>query len=99
MGYDDALDVVGVHGVGGIIGTILVGVFSAAVLGGSGASHSIPAQLKVQLIAVVGTIIYSAAWSFVILKAIDIVIGLRVTDDEEVMGLDLTQHKEAGYDF
>ena len=99
MGYDDALDVVGVHGVGGMIGTILAGVFSAVFLGGSGAGHSIPAQLGVQLVAVVGTIIYSSILSYIILKVIDVVIGLRVTDDDEVMGLDLSQHKEVGYDF
>lgn len=99
MGYDDALDVVGVHGVGGMIGTILVGVFTASVLGGNGAVHSIAGQLGVQLIAVVGTLVYSAILSFAILKAIDVTIGLRVTDDDEVMGLDLTQHKEVGYDF
>lgn len=99
MGYDDALDVVGVHGVGGMIGTILAGVFTAAILGGSGAGHSIPSQVGVQLIAVVGTIIYSSLWSFIILKGIDWSIGLRVTEEDEVMGLDLTQHKEVGYDF
>lgn len=99
MGYDDALDVVGVHGVGGIVGTILVGVFAAAVFGGSGVGHSIPKQLAVQAGAIIGTIIYCSIVSYVILKAIDATIGLRVTDEEEVTGLDITQHEEVGYDL
>jgi ammonium transporter, Amt family len=99
MGYDDALDVVGVHGVGGIVGTLLVAVFGSAVLGGSGVFQSIPKQLGVQLIATIGVLLFSSIVSFVILKAIEATIGLRVTEDEEVMGLDVTQHEEVGYDF
>lgn len=99
MGYDDALDVVGVHGVGGALGTILVGVFSASFLGGSGAGHGILKQVGVQLLAGGGVLIFSALVSYILLKAIDAVLGLRVNDEEEVTGLDVTQHKEVGYDF
>ncbi len=99
MGYDDALDVVGVHGVGGALGTILVGVFSASLFGGNGAGHGILKQVGVQLFAGGIVLVYSALVSYVLLKAIDAALGLRVNDEEEVTGLDVTQHKEVGYDF
>jgi len=98
FGYDDSLDVFGVHAVGGIIGAMLTGVFSAVSLGGSGLAHdTIPEQLIAQGLGVGVTIIYTAVVSFIILKVIDALIGLRVDDDSETEGLDVSQHDERGY--
>jgi len=98
MGYDDSLDVFGVHAVGGIVGAMLTGVFSATSLGGSGLSHdTISEQVMAQGIGVGATIVYTAVVSFIILKVIDVVIGLRVDDDSETEGLDVSQHDERGY--
>lgn len=102
LGYDDSLDVFGVHAVGGIIGAILTGIFCAKGLGGVGFGDGITGiggQVWVQLIGVTATIVYSGAVSFVILKAVDAAIGLRVSDDEETEGLDLSQHDERGYNL
>ena len=98
MGYDDALDVVGVHGFGGLVGTILVSFFASSALGGSETNFDSVAQLKVQVLAVVATIIYTAIISYIILKVIDIISGLRVSDEVEINGLDLGEHGEVGYD-
>ena len=97
--YDDALDVVGVHGVGGFVGVILVSVFASAEFGGSEESLNITKQLGVQFYAAVFAIIYTAIVSFVILKLVDAIVGLRINDEEELQGLDLTDHGEAGYDL
>jgi len=98
LGYDDSLDVFGVHAVGGIIGAMLTGVFSAVSLGGSGLAHdTIPEQLIAQGMGVGVTIFYTAVVSFIILKAIDALIGLRVDEDSETEGLDVSQHDERGY--
>jgi ammonium transporter, Amt family len=100
MGYDDSLDVFGIHAVGGIIGAILTGVFCAESLGGAGFGGditSIGAQITVQTVGVGATIIYTGIVSFIILKALDGIMGLRVTDDDESEGLDLSQHGERGY--
>ncbi|NKB68838.1 MAG: ammonium transporter [Candidatus Latescibacteria bacterium] len=99
LGYDDSLDVVGVHGVGGLVGTILVAVFASAAFGGSEGGLDIGRQLGVQVLASVVTIVYCGIVSFVILKAIDAAIGLRVDNDGEVSGLDLAEHEESGYDL
>jgi Amt family ammonium transporter len=102
IGYDDSLDVFGVHAVGGIIGAILTGVFCAQGLGGVGFGDGITGiggQVWVQLIGVTATVVYSGVVSFVILKAVDAVVGLRVADDEETEGLDLSQHDERGYNL
>jgi len=102
LGYDDSLDVFGVHAVGGIIGAILTGIFCAKGLGGVGFGDGITSmggQVWVQLIGVTATVVYSGAVSFAILKAVDAVIGLRVADDEETEGLDLSQHDERGYNL
>ena len=105
MGYDDSLDVFGVHAVGGIVGAILTGVFSATTLGvfsGQGLAdgvNGIGGQVFNQSIGVIVTIIYSGALSFIILKVIDAVIGLRVSEEEETEGLDLTSHDERGYNL
>ncbi len=102
---DDSLDVFPVHGVGGILGTMLVGVFASTELGlfsGSGFGGdiaSIGEQLKVQAIGVVATFTYTAVATFIILKVVDALVGLRVSDDEETEGLDLVLHDERGYDL
>ncbi len=99
---DDSLDVFPVHGVGGILGTLLVGVFASNELGifsGQGLAEgvTISHQLWVQFIGVISTFIYTAIITVILLKLIDMVIGLRVTDEEETEGLDVTQHEERGY--
>jgi Amt family ammonium transporter len=102
MGYDDSLDVFGVHAVGGIIGALLTGVFCAESLGGAGfgvESGGIGAQVGVQFIGVMATVIYTGIISLIILKVVDVFIGLRVTEEEETEGLDLVSHDERGYNF
>jgi Amt family ammonium transporter len=99
LGYDDSLDVFGVHGVGGFLGTIMAGLFGAAALGGKGLDVSIASQLGIQLLAALITTVYTAAITFGILKAVDAMLGLRVEADEESMGLDLSLHGESGYNL
>jgi Amt family ammonium transporter len=96
---DDSLDVFPVHGVGGILGTLLAAVFVAAGLGGAGYAEGMTmgSQLGVQLIGVIATIVFTAVATFVILKVVDAVVGLRVTDEQETQGLDISQHEERGY--
>ncbi len=96
---DDSLDVFPVHGVGGITGSLLTGVFAASSLGGLGLDDGVTImdQLGVQALAVIVTIIWSGLFSYVILKLIDKMIGLRVSSDEEVEGLDIVMHEETGY--
>jgi len=101
LGYDDALDVFGVHAVGGVIGAILTGVFVDAALGGAGLAEgvSMGAQVGKQFVGVAATIIYCFIASIIILKVVDGIVGLRVTQDEETEGLDLILHDEAGYNL
>ena len=96
---DDSLDVFPVHGVGGVTGSLLTGVFAASSLGGLGLAEgvSIMDQVSVQALAVVVTISWSALFSYLILKMLDKLIGLRVTSDQEVQGLDQVLHEETGY--
>jgi Amt family ammonium transporter len=96
---DDSLDVFPVHGVGGILGTLMAGIFVSSSFGGVGLAEgmTISSQVGVQLTGVVATIIWTAVATFVILKLVDAIIGLRVNDDEETEGLDITQHDERGY--
>ncbi|MCK5718358.1 MAG: ammonium transporter [Thiomargarita sp.] len=100
---DDSLDVFPVHGVGGILGTFLVGIFASTQLGvfsGQGFAEgitSISQQLGVQLIGISFVLVYTAIVTFIILKAIDILIGLRVSKEEEIEGLDIVLHEERGY--
>jgi Amt family ammonium transporter len=96
---DDSLDVFPVHGVGGVLGTLLTAVFAAESMGGLGLETSIGSQFMTQAIAVVATIAWCGIVSFILLKIIDAVIGLRVTDDQETEGLDLVLHDERGYNF
>ena len=100
MGYDDSLDAFGVHGIGGIVGAILTGIFCAEALGGQGfgdGHSSIGGQLVAQFIAVIFTIVYCGVLSFIILKIVDAIIGLRVSEEEENQGLDISLHDEQGY--
>jgi ammonium transporter, Amt family len=93
--YDDALDVWGVHGLGGILGAMLTGVFALNEVGGhSGAIEGNVHQLLLQAEGVVTTIVYSGVVSYIILKLIDLTIGLRVSEDDEMEGLDIAQHGE-----
>ena len=98
LGADDSLDVFGVHGVGGILGAILTGVFSAPGLGGTGKpDFSIVSQVMVQAEGVVITIIWSAIVAFIAYKIADMLVGLRVPEEEEREGLDITSHGETAY--
>ncbi|MBL9180232.1 MAG: ammonium transporter, partial [Verrucomicrobiaceae bacterium] len=95
--YDDSLDVFGVHGVGGFVGTVLVAVFGSTAFAGGLGDFNIGSQLTTQLLASLYTILLSGVASFVILKAIDLTIGLRVSHEEERQGLDLAEHGETAY--
>ena len=107
LGADDSLDVFGVHGVGGILGALLTGVFAAPSLGGSGIwdyvtnkvadGYSISDQVIVQATAVGVTIVWSAVVAFIAYKLVDMFVGLRVPEDEEREGLDITAHGETAY--
>lgn len=102
LGFDDSLDAFGVHGVGGIVGALLTGIFSAESLGGQGLGDghtSIGSQFIAQLISVIFTIVYSGILSFVILKIVDALVGLRVSQEDEVAGLDISLHDERGYNY
>lgn len=98
--YDDSLDAFGVHGVGGTFGALLTGLFAQKLInpaGSNGLFFGNPAQLGVQALGVAVTMIYSVAVSLILLKVLDATMGLRVGDDEEVVGLDITQHEESAY--
>ena len=97
IGYDDSLDVFGVHAIGGIIGAILTGVFTAEMFGGTGLADGIAPQLWIQIKSVVFTVLYTGILSAAILKVLDMTMGLRVDEDEEQEGLDLASHDERGY--
>ncbi|QKE65343.1 ammonium transporter [Aquipseudomonas campi] len=99
LGYDDSLDAFGVHGIGGIVGALLTGVFAAPALGGFGTVEDIGAQLFIQFKGVAFTVIYTAVVTFVILKVLDMVMGLRVSEEAETVGLDLSEHNERGYNL
>ncbi|MGR9107630.1 MAG: ammonium transporter [Gammaproteobacteria bacterium] len=98
---DDSLDVFPVHGVGGMLGTFLTGVFAAASLGGMGLADGVTIgdQVTVQLTGIVATIIWCAIITFALLKLIDGTIGLRVDSDQETLGLDVVSHEESGYNM
>jgi Amt family ammonium transporter len=101
MGYDDSLDVFGVHGIGGIVGALLTGVFVSSSFGGAGLSEGMTmvGQVGIQVLGVTGTIVYCGIVSYAILKVVDAVVGLRVDEEEETLGLDLSLHDERGYDL
>jgi Amt family ammonium transporter len=97
-GYDDSLDVFGIHGIGGIVGAVLTGVFSAASLGGiRGEGYSIVGQTMIQIQSVLITVLWTAVVAFVAFKIADMIVGLRVSADAEREGLDQTSHGEAAY--
>ncbi|MBW1905700.1 MAG: ammonium transporter [Deltaproteobacteria bacterium] len=98
LGYDDALDVLGVHGVGGLVGVLLVSVFASSTFGGNQEGLDIGAQFKTQSLAAVITIAWTVVGTYISLKVASIA-GLRVHADDEEVGLDLTQHTERGYDL
>jgi Amt family ammonium transporter len=107
LGADDSLDVFGVHGVGGILGALLTGVFASPSLGGAGIydyvanavspEYSIAGQLWIQLQAVLTTVIWSGVVAFIAYKVVDMIVGLRVTEEEEREGLDISSHGETAY--
>jgi ammonium transporter, Amt family len=98
LGADDSLDVFGVHGVGGILGAVLTGVFTAPSLGGTGGDDfSMGTQVGIQILSVVVTLVWSGIVAFIAYKIVDIFIGLRVPEDEEREGLDITAHGETAY--
>ena len=100
FGYDDSLDVVGVHGVGGTWGALATGLFASSAINAAGADGLFfgnAALLGPQILAILGTWIYAAVGTWIILKILDASMGLRVSDEDEQMGLDLSQHNEAGY--
>ena len=99
IGYDDALDVVGVHGFGGLVGTLMVAFFASSTLGGTEEGLDMGAQFGTQAFAAAATAIYTAIVSFILLKIIDVVVGLRVSEEVEIGGLDLGEHGEVGYDL
>ena len=100
LAYDDSLDAFGVHGVGGTLGAILTGLFAQKLInpaGNNGLFFGNPGQLGIQFIGVAATATYSIVVTFILLKVVDAIVGLRVPDEEEVIGLDITQHEESAY--
>ena len=110
LGADDSLDVFGVHGIGGIVGALLTGVFNSPALGGPGyvadwvtasmvsaADYSIASQVWVQAKAVLLTVVWSGVVSVVAYKLVDLTVGLRVSEEDEREGLDITSHGETAY--
>jgi Amt family ammonium transporter len=100
LGYDDSLDVVGVHGVGGTWGAIATGLFASRAVNEAGADglfYGNPGQLWTQLLAVLATYVLAVVMTTIILKVVDALVGLRVTEEDEVAGLDLSQHSETAY--
>ncbi len=101
---DDSLDVFPVHGVGGILGTLLAGIFASDALGvfsgqGYNEGMNMASQVQVQIVGIVATFVYTAIVTFVLLKLVDAMLGLRIDDENETMGLDLAEHDERGYDL
>ena len=100
LGYDDSLDVVGVHGVGGTWGALATGIFATKAVneaGGDGLLHGNPGQLLIQAVAVVVTLVLGFVMTTIILKVLDGVMGLRLSEEDEMAGLDLSQHSETAY--
>jgi Amt family ammonium transporter len=99
FGYDDSLDVFGVHGIGGIVGVLLTGAFASDALGGSMENLDIGNQLRLQAVGIAVTVVYSGVLTFVLVKVVDGMIGIRVTAEEESTGLDLALHDERGFNL
>jgi Amt family ammonium transporter len=107
-GYDDSLDVFGVHCVGGIVGALLTGILVNPALGGTGimdyaagkiADYDFLAQMKAQTVAVITTLVWSGIGSAILYQIVDMIVGLRVTIEKEREGLDLTEHGERAYNM
>ncbi|UCH46036.1 MAG: ammonium transporter, partial [Nitrospiraceae bacterium] len=100
LGYDDSLDVFGVHGVGGMIGATLTGLCAAEFMGGAGIeAATVGAQIWAQIKSIIVTLLWSGTVAFVTLKILDATIGIRSEDKDEVQGLDISDHEEAGYNL
>jgi Amt family ammonium transporter len=102
LGYDDSLDVVGIHGLGGTWGALATGLFASTLINPNGANGLFfgnPAQLWIQFVSVAATWIFAFVMTSIILKVVDLIVGLRVTEEEEERGLDISQHNETGYSF
>jgi Amt family ammonium transporter len=102
LGYDDSLDVVGIHGLGGTWGALATGLFASTLInpgGANGLFFGNPGQLWIQFVSVAATWIFAFVMTSIILKAVDVVVGLRVTEEDEERGLDISQHNETGYSF
>jgi Amt family ammonium transporter len=102
FGYDDSLDVVGIHGLGGVWGALATGLFASTVInpdGANGLFFGNPSQLWIQFVSVVATCVFSFVVSFILLKIVDSTIGLRVDDEDEEQGLDVSEHSESAYQF
>ena len=100
LGYDDSLDAFGVHGIGGILGTIGTGLFAEKFLNSSGADGLFfgnPHQLVIQIMSIAVVVAYSFSVTFILLKLLSWTIGLRVSEEDEILGLDISQHEESGY--
>ena len=97
LGYDDSLDVFGIHGVGGLLGTVLTGVFVTTAVSGNvaGLLEGNGKQVLIQLYGVGVTLVWSGVVTWILLKVIDLIVPLRVTQQQEVEGLDITQHGES----
>ena len=100
FGYDDSLDVFGIHGMGGTLGALLSGVFAANAVGGvPGLLEGNPAQMIVQGVSILGAIGISVVVTFILLKILDATMKLRVSEEAEIGGLDISEHGEEGYIF
>ncbi len=102
LGYDDSLDVVGIHGVGGTWGALATGLFASTEINPAGANGLFfgnPGQLWIQFVSVIATMVFAFVMTLIILKVVDKVVGLRITEDEERMGMDTSIHNEAGYTY
>jgi Amt family ammonium transporter len=102
LGYDDSLDVVGVHGVGGTWGALATGLFASKAINAAGADglfYGNPGQLGIQAVSILATWAFAFLGSYVLLKVVDALVGLRVTEEEEFLGLDVSQHSENAYAF
>ena len=100
FGYDDSLDVVGIHGLGGVMGTICLGIFASKAINPGGADGLLagnPGFLGTQLFGVLVVGAYAFTLSWVLFKAVDAIMGLRLTEESEVQGLDLSEHSETAY--
>ena len=102
LGYDDSLDVVGIHGVGGTWGALATGLFASTAINSGGADGLFfgnPGQLWIQFVSVVATLVFAFVMTLIILKVVDVLVGLRISEEEEERGMDVVLHNETGYSF